>query len=441
MYDVSATGAVGAPIVSVDITTDVWESTVMSNAAGNALIAVNGQDDGIIYDSGGVARIVAGDGIVANTWDGIDPKDALCPTIHQHRLWVIEKGTTRAWYLPPDAVQGTFVAYDFGPLFKHGGYLQILCTWTLDDGSGATDHLIGLSSEGEAVVYAGTDPDNDLLWGLTGVYFIGTPVAGRRGFAKVGGDIYILSNHGVVSMTTLLTSTSVKETSNKMPSDKIQFLVSELVADFSNLFGWDMKYFPKYDMLMMNVPGSASGGNIQLAANGITGAWTEFVSMDATCWAQFGSDMMFADYDGNVNIGWVGNVDAAEVDGSDGTAIVSNVQQAYTYAGAPATQKQIGMYQPVFVVSNSIAISTNIQYDFATDNITTPDVAPQDLTSLWGVGLWGTSLWGGGDSVQKQWIQANGMGVAASLRMVAQTEADVLWVATNYSFISGPGLL
>ena len=140
-YDASTAGTAGTALIS-GLTNDIWESVVLNNAAGNALIALNGFDDAILYTSGGGAqRIVAGDGIVANTWAGISPQSAVCPTIHQHRLWVVEDGTSNGWFLPPDQRQGTFVKYDFGPLFSKGGFLQFLITWTLDDGSGATDHL------------------------------------------------------------------------------------------------------------------------------------------------------------------------------------------------------------------------------------------------------------------------------------------------------------
>lgn len=440
-YDASTAGTAGTALIS-GLTNDIWESVVLNNAAGNALIALNGFDDAILYTSGGGAqRIVAGDGIVANTWAGISPQSAVCPTIHQHRLWVVEDGTSNGWFLPPDQRQGTFVKYDFGPLFSKGGFLQFLITWTLDDGSGATDHLIAVSSRGEAVVYQGTDPTDDTKWSLRGVYFIGAPVAGRRGFCKVAGDVYIVTQQGVVSMGNCLTSTKVTQAQDRFVSDKIQFLLSELIANYSDLFGWDMKYFPKYNMLIVNIPAQSVGSNVQLACNQITGSWTEFRNMDASCWCAFGSTPMFADYSGNVMVGWAGNLDYAESDGTGGQMIVAAVQQAYSYAGAPATQKQVGMYRPVFIVGNVITIASQIQYDFTEDYIAPVDPAPITFSSLWGVGLWGTSTWGGGTQVQRGWIQAGGMGVAASIRMVIQCQTDVLWVSTDYSFISGSGLL
>jgi len=439
VYDISTSGPVGAPLVT-GLTNSVWDWVNLVNSAGSHLIALNGLDDGIIYNSLGGNRISAGDGIVANTWAGVDPKNAVSPTVHQHRLWVVEKNTANGWYLPPDAIQGTFVKYDFGPLFSRGGFLQFLATWTLDDGSGATDHLIAVSSRGEAVVYEGINPNEPENWKLTGVYFIGAPVAGRRQHTKAGGDQYILTQQGIVSMSAMLGSTKVTDRAKAVATDKIQFLISELTSLYSPLFGWDLKYFAKDNLLILNVPSVTEGGNIQIAANQITTAWTEFRDMDAACWGTYGSTPFFTDFTGKVYQAWTGNKDAVKLDGTGGTGIISSVQQAYSYAGKGAVQKQVGMYRPVFIITNPITVKSTILYDFAVQTLDTPTPAPVTFGSLWGVGRWNVSTWGGGDAVQRQWIQAEGMGVAASIRMVLQTETEVLWVSTDYSFKIGVGL-
>lgn len=440
IYDITTPGPVGAPLTA-GLTNAIWDTVTLSNAAGNNLIALNGFDDGIIYNAGGADVIVAGDGIAPNTWAGIDPRVAVSPIVHQHRLWVVEKDTTNGWFLPPDALQGTFLKYNFGPLFGRGGFLQFLATWTVDDGSGATDHLLAVSSRGEVAVYEGTDPEDDQAWLLSGVYFIGAPTAGRRAHTKAGGDHVILTQQGIVSMAAVLVSTRVTQREDLFVTKKIQFLISELTSSYSTLFGWDLKYFAKDNMLILNVPSVTAGGNIQLAANQITGAWTEFLGMDSVCWAAFGSSPFFGGYDGRVFAAWAGNIDGVKLDGTGGKGVISSVMQAYSYLGQLATQKQVGMYRPTFIVNAPITLSTSILYDFSTKDLPAPTSPAKNYSALWNYGLWGTAVWGGGDSVQKRWIQAEGMGVAAALRMVTQTEAEVLWVSTDYSLIGGTGIL
>jgi hypothetical protein len=439
VYDITAPGpAVITPITG--LTNAVWEWVNLVNAAGSHLIALNGIDDGIIYNTVG-GRITFGNGTDPLTWAGISPKNALCPTVHQHRLWVVEKNTANGWFLDPDAIQGTFQKYDFGPLFSRGGFLQFLTTWTLDDGSGATDHLIAVSSRGEAVVYEGTDPTDDQKWALTGVYYIGAPVSGRRAFTKAGGDQFILTQQGIVSMSAVLTSTKVTDQARMVKTDKIQFLISELVSTYSQAFGWDLKYYPKDNLLLLNVPSVTQSGSIQIAANQITNAWTQFTGMDAACWGFFGSTPMFGDHAGKVFQGWTGHADNVKLDGTGGTGIVSRVQQAYSYMGAPAVNKQVGMYRPVFVVTSPASFNSTVRYDFKAEGVTVPGPLPLNTNSLWGVGKWNMASWGGGDAVQKRWVQSEGMGVAASLLMVMRTEGEVLWVSTDYSIVGGWGIL
>ena len=440
LWDVTTRGAVGTADIT-GLTNARWNWVNLTNSAGNNLIAVNGFDNGIIYKAAGLARISAGDGIVANTWAGLNPVDAVQLTVHQHRLWAVEKDSSAGWYLPPDAIQGTFLKYDFGPLFSKGGFLEFLTTWTLDDGNGAEDHLIAVSSEGEAVVFAGTDPNDDTKWGLKGVYFIGAPVSGRRGYVKAGGDQIILTERGAVSMSATLTSTKVNEADNKLKSAKIQFLISELVSTYRTLDGWQLSYFTGINMLMVSIPSVTAGGNVQLVSNQIIDAWSQFSGLDASCWGTFDKTPYFGDYSGRVLKAWTGFSDNVLLDNTGGIGITATVQQAYSYLGRQASQKQVGMYRPTFVVTSDVGYNSAIVYDFKFQVVTDPSLIDAESGSLWGTARWGTGVWGGGTQVQRSWVQAEGMGVAASLLMIIRSDAEVLWVATDYSVVKGNGIL
>ena len=439
MHDVTARAAVGAPLLT-GLSNAVWEAVQLVNTGGSHLIAVNGVDDAIIYNASGVNRIILGGG-GAGTWAGIDPKDAVQVTVHQSRLWAVEKDSSVGWYFPIQQQFGIAQAWDFGPLFSRGGFLQFLTTWTLDDGNGAEDHLIAMSSRGEAVVYAGGDPAaTDGSWRLVGVYYIGAPVSGRRGFAKAAGDQIIITQQGIVSMTAKLISTKVTQNNDIINSLKIQFLLNELIRQYTALPGWELQYFPRINMVLVNVPSVTVDGDLQLASNQITGAWTQFSGMIARSWASFLSSPFFGSTNGTVYRAWEGNSDGVLLDNTGGTGVRAQAQQAYNYYDQLATQKQISMYRPTFVVSEPINFRSNIQYDFTTNNLNYPDAIPGLSSSLWDVALWDSGTWFGGTQIQKSWVQAIGMGVAASLRLATQTDAETLWVATDYSLIGGKGL-
>ena len=101
MFDVTAPGDYSAATPLCTVTNSWWQFTNMANISGTSMIAFNGADDGILYTDTGLVRLVAGDGITANTWKNIDPKELVSCIAHQHRLWAVEKDSTRGWYLPP----------------------------------------------------------------------------------------------------------------------------------------------------------------------------------------------------------------------------------------------------------------------------------------------------------------------------------------------------
>jgi hypothetical protein len=277
---------------------------------------------------------------------------------------------------------------------------------------------------------------------LTGVYDIGAPVSGRAGFVKAGGDLLALTQQGVVSLAKQLVSTRADQATDPLTSDKIQYLISEAITTYSQFAGWDIKYYSKLNMLLINVPSAVAGGTTQFAANQLTSSWTVFSGMDAGCWGTLDQNPMFGTYDGRIMSAWNGNNDNVDLAGSLGDGIVAEVQQAYSYAGRPATQKQVGMYRPTFITDLSIAFSSRIEYDFTNSVLLPPDPTPlvnQGLT-LWDTAIWNTNRWNGGSTVQQDWIQAEGMGTAASLRMVSLSIGDVLWVSTGYSLLNGVGL-
>ena len=79
-------------------------------------------------------------------------------------MWVIENDTLSAWYLPVDSVGGAATEYDLSGIFRLGGYLLAGGTWTMDAGEGVDDYWIAVTSEGEVVVYQGTDPSSANTW-------------------------------------------------------------------------------------------------------------------------------------------------------------------------------------------------------------------------------------------------------------------------------------
>ncbi len=439
LYDISNSGIVSTPLLTNLHTPSTWQSVNFANSAGAHLVACNGFDNPIWYTkANGLQRLSFGNGTDSGTWAGVDPAKLIQFTVHQRRLWGVQVDSTLGWFLPADSVYGTANLFDFGPFFKRGGYLAALGTWSADLGAGSDDQLVAISSEGEAAVFAGTNVADSTAWKLRGVYFIGRPPTGRRFFANVGGDLLILTEVGIVAMSTVLTSTTVNVSSNTAYSKKVQFLLNKLTQDFRTVPGWCITFFPSTNLLYVNIPSVYSNGYGQLVSNYVNTSWTTFSGLNATCWIETSFGQFFGTPDGTVYRAWIGKKDLVELDGSGGKPIVAACQQAYTSFQLPAIQKQVGMYRLVLLGNYKIAYSSKLSYDYTEPFFEYVDSNNRmDTAAYWDSALWDMSLWSGEASAQLDWRSALGLGVAVSLSFTINSTVDTTWVSTDFTYKAG----
>lgn len=170
----------------------IW--TNFATSGGNFLVICNGADAVRNYDGTSWSE-PAITGVSSSTLSYVFP--------FKSRLFFIERNTTDAWYLPVDSIAGAANTLTVGAELRLGGTLVAGATLTHDGGSGPDDYCVFVSSEGEVVIYSGTDPDNALTWGLAGVFRIGRPI-GDRCLVKTGGDLAVLTQDGIVSLGSAL---------------------------------------------------------------------------------------------------------------------------------------------------------------------------------------------------------------------------------------------
>lgn len=443
MFDVTPLNGTPDDVVT-GLSTSIWQATMFANSAGTHKVFVSGQDDpiwihqtlppAVIYD-----RLIAGDGTDSGTIAGIDPRVFIDVTIHQRRLWFVEKDTTFGWYLPPDQVYGVAKMFDFGPLFKRGGFLQSLATWTVDDGEGSDDLLAAFGSEGDVAIYKGIDPDGDeTTWMLQGVYYAGPPISGHRFHCKVAGDLKFLTTQGLCSLNDMLTSSRVVSPQSNVESQPVQQFLAQQTSLYGFLPGWDVKYMASINMLLINVPSVTLDGSVSIVENIVNTKWSTFLGYDANCYvADFQDVPFFGTPDGRVIQGWVGNTDDVTPEAPGGETITALAQQAYNYFGTPANNKQVGIYRPNFLVSRSLQWKSTINYDFT---FRMPSIILQPTppgVPRWDVAIWDAAFWAGGLRAIKQWASAEGLGFAGSLSIVTRSDGEVVWVNTDFTIASG----
>lgn len=411
----------------------------LANLISNHGILFNGVDDGIWIGPAGVQRLIAGDGVTNATWKDVDPKNLICPTIHQKRIWAVETGTNFGWYLPPDQVYGDATKFDFGPLFKMGGKLVGLTTWTVDDGDGSDDNLVAISSNGEIAIYAGIDPSGSATWQLKGVYRMGPPVAGNRFWERIGGDVKFMTYQGLVSLNAMLTSTKTSPAQDTVEALKVQQPLSEAASALGTLAGWELYYSPELNMLIINVPSVTSIGSIQFVENLVNSKWCQFEGYDASCFCTFNGLPFFGGKNGSIYQAWSGNADNVTLAGSAGNYIEARTQQAYSYLDGPGINKHVGMYRPTFIVTSTVEYGSVIAYNFSFKTPAINFSPTSESESQWDSALWDAATWSGSLRSQAEWTQAEGIGVTASLCMMARAKAEVIWVSTDYIFqVGGP---
>jgi hypothetical protein len=422
IYEVTAGGAVGAAVVT-GLTNGRWETQNISTAGGNFALCVNGTDK--LRGYSGTAWWTDGDGTHDIT--GFDTATASNITLFKNRIWFIKKNTLEAWYLPTSSIAGAAAQYSLQSIARAGGYLVDFCAWTIDAGYGVDDFIAFVTSKGEVIVYKGTDPSSIATWGLVGVWQIGSPV-GSRCLMKYEGDLLVIGQDGLSPMSAALQSSRVNP--KVQLTDKIQWAVSEAVTAYGGNFGWETLYYPKQNMLIMNVPVSAGSGQNQYVMNTITKSWCKFTGWAANTWCLFQNDPYFG---GN---GFVGK--AWNTHSDNGSNITGTASQAFSYLGSPGILKRFTMIRPVISTDGSPGLSANLNIDFEINTMSAAIATTPVTGAIWDTSLWDTGIFSSGLTISKYWQGATGVGYAAGTQVIAVINGiQVKWVSTDIVFETG----
>lgn len=423
VYDVTASGAVGAAVVS-GLSNARWQYTNIGTPGGNFLVMVNGADK--LRGHNGSTWWRDGDG--AHDITGFDTSLAISVNLFKNRLWMTEKTSMRVWYLGVQAIAGAATSIDLSTIFTRGGHLVCMANWTIDNISGINDYAVFITSEGEFAIYNGTDPSSATTWALVGVFRIGRPI-GQRPYLKVGSDVLLICADGIFPLSkALLTDRS---SINDAISNKIVNLVNTDVQLYIGNFGWQAVLYPIGNKLIINVPQTENSNQYQYVMNTINSSWCRFTGWNAACFETFGDNLF---YGGN---GVVAQADTGTDD--NGAAIaLADVQQAFSYFKERGRIKRFTMARPIFAAPGTInaAITLNMDYDNSLP-LSTPAFSGSS-GSAWDISPWDTSPWGNATGIIKNWQTVNGVGYAAALRMqVSAMDVTVQWQSTDFVYEPG----
>lgn len=420
IYDITAQGAVGLAVVT-GIGNARLQHAMFNAGGGNMLIWCNGAAQPQYFDGTSWAATTI-------TGTGLTPANLITATVFKQRMWYIEANSMNVWYTGVTAFQGTVTQLPLGALFKKGGTLVQMATWTIDNVSGMDDYAVFITSEGEIAVYQGYDPSQASTWGLVGIFNIGRPI-GRRCYTKYASDIVVITADGLTPLSKAMLTDRTQ--ADAQLTYKILNAVNSEVQQYNANFGWQVIDYPLGNKLLLNVPESTNSVMHQWVMNSVAKSWWKFQSWNANCW-ELQQDSLYFGANQAVYLADIGNTDA-------GDAITVDCKPAFSESQGKIFN--FLMARPVFQASAVLQPKITLNVDY--NDVANP--APtliNGATAPWDTSAWDVTAWGDLSATLsiKAWQGVSGLGYVASGRISMQV-ANIIgqWYSTDYlAEVGGP---
>ena len=427
-YNITTGGVVGAAVVA-GLSNARWDYINVSTTGGNYLYVANGTDSPQLYDGTTWQAVTGVSAPISIT--GVTTSLLKAPNLFKNRVWFLEKNSLRAWFLPLSSVGGAASSLDFSSIARLGGNLVAMGTWTIDAGYGVDDLAVFVTSQGEVIVYRGSDPAFAATWALAGLWQVGSPVANsgtNRCIMKYGGDLALLTLDGLFPLASYLQTDRLNP--RVALTEKIYQATSNATTLYGSNFGWDIEYYAKANMLILNVPVAVGSAQVQYAMNTISKSWCSFSGITANCWGIFNDEPYFG-----AN-GFIGRFCNGQIDNV--TNIQANCLQAFNEFKLPGLNKRWTMMQPILTTNGTPSLNVGLNIDFNQgDNTGTLAFTSPGFAS-WDSAKWDTGLWGGGLGVVEAWQGVQGIGKWAAIRLKSSTaNIETHWAATTYVYEPG----
>lgn len=404
---VSATGHYGSAYIrtpGVELKSDLTSAYISYAQFGGRLIMCNGEDTPFSYD---------GTSIIAHGWTDasgtLDFADLNFVTTFKRRVYFIEKDTQSFWYGGVGNVQGALEKFDLGLVGTFRGSLKVLTAITGDGGDGGPDDLfIAIFSEGDIVVYQGSDPGDSTNWNKIGEYKIGEPLS-RFGHTTNGADVQIITSRGYES---LVRSSREGEgvRARTLVSDKIQKEVSQIIRASGASDDWRLNLYNRGQMMIFQAPLATSMRHH--VRNIDTGAWCRFSLKKLRSFAILDQVCYCGDESGVVH-----TFDSGDTD--NGETIVFTAQLAWSPLRDAGTKKIIQHIFLNMTASWFPAMQVSIAADYAKHiRYTNIAIPGQENAVAWGEAYWDDpNYWSQAQTTREIYHKHGAEGRSFSLRL------------------------
>lgn len=404
IYDISGLDPDTAPTADITgQTAGYYSAQQIGTAGGEYLYIVNGEDSAQLFDGSAWTQIT---GVSTPAITGVTTSALSQVWLYRSRLFFIEGGTMRAWYLPVDSVGGAALDISLAGIFQRGGALLFGATWSLDSGDGLDDKCVFVSTEGEVAIYEGSDPSDAAAWSLAGRFDVAKPL-GINGAMQAGGDLLIATVDGIVPLSEVVAKdpAALSLSAVTKPIEALWNRLTVTATEPIELVKWSDR-----GLGLVTLPENDGA----LVVNLQTGAWAVQTGWIANC---------AETYVGRCYIGRDdGSICAIDESGSDdGTAYTMRICWPFTDLGDPTAYKVAQMVRASFFAANDVTFRAGISTDYTASFPNAPtgtEVTPSTDFMIWDVGDWDEKLWWS-EAVESQstgivakWVSVTGAGFA-----------------------------
>jgi len=410
-----------------------WTSlNFVSQAGVHGLVRVNPGSGYWVYNGTTFTHVTMGAGV--GQVGGVNPNLFTFVTVFKNRLWFIEGGSTRAWYLPLGQFYGAAVSFDFGAMLPNGGELAALINWTADGGGGqgsstgggtVNNQLVVVSDQGDVLVYGGDDAsDPSLPEHVQGRWYVGRVPTGHRFFSLYGSDVIILSERGMCFMSELMRGQGFFE--NVGTAQAINSALAVDIAASLDSRYWEVVFLPQEQLIIIN-RAEINTENLQWVYEVNNRAFATLRSIPMLTVATFNGASYCGDLNGHVWWIFEGSTDGA-VDDVPGLDLQAVCVTAFLPMGEGIRVKRFLMVRPSFISSSAPGVQTRLNAEW---NLGAPSSVPPYLgagENLWDVATWDLATWDGEGQSYEGWAGASGTGRYGSLAMRVRGAADTIFV-------------
>jgi hypothetical protein len=379
VFDVSGLDPDAAPAADITgQTAGYYSAQQIGTAGGEFLYIVNGADSPRLYDGAAWTAIT---GVSTPAITGVTTSLLSQVWLYRSRLFFVEGGTMRAWYLGVDSVGGAASDLSLAGIFQRGGSLLFGATWSLDSGDGLDDKCVFVSTEGEVAIYEGSDPSDAAAWGLVGRYDVAKPL-GINGSMQAGGDLLIATVDGIVPLSQIIEKDPAALSLSAV-TRPIEPLWNRLTVEASEPI--ELVKWADRGLGLVTLPES----DRMLAVNLQTGAWGVATGWIANCAETYLGRCYIGRDDGSICA-----IDETGAD--DGEPYTVRLCWAFNDLGDPTAYKRAQMVRPSFFAPENPTYQAGIATDYTPDFPTAPtntEITPSEDFLVWDVGDWDEKLW------------------------------------------------